>query len=367
MDAQRLELRRSGLGGTDVAKLFGEVTGRGPLDVYLDKRGEGEEFSGNERTDWGLILEPIIAERTAVKLGVILLPCDPLTVRHPDRPWHLGSPDRLMFDVGKVEGELVAEAPGDWNGYFYTAEGAELIPTTDVEHTYRAVGDELRRVGPTGGLEIKSHGHYAGLDYYREGDDPIPGRVRIQCAWYQALLDLDLWNAAALIDTHQHRIFGVPRDREMESYMLEEAERFWTENVLAGVQPDPDGTDSFSRYLNARFTMHDAEMIETSASIEEWAAELKEAKVAAKKLDNRKKTLDQLLKEAIGPHLGVKTDVGKIQWKQRRSGKFRDKDMRAELYSLLEWNPGEIDYFEDGYALPDYRQLYTPQWTRGIK
>lgn len=367
MDAERLELRRSGLGGTDVAKLFGEVTGRGPLDVYLDKRGEGEDFAGNERTEWGNILEPIIAQRTAAKLGVILLPCDPLTVRHPDRPWHLGSPDRLMYDVGQVEGELAADEAGDWNGSFYGHDDAPLTPTTDVEHTHHALVGELRAVGPVGGLEIKSHGHYAGLDYFREGDDPVPGRVRIQCAWYQALLDLDAWKAAALIDTHQHRIFNVSRDREMEAYMLEEAERFWTKNVLACVQPDPDGTDSFSRYLNARFKLHDAEMIATTPAVEEWATELKETKIAAKKLDNRKKTLDQLLKEHIGPHLGVITAVGKLQWKQRRSGKFRDKDMRAALYDLLGWSHDRIEQFEVEYALADYRQLYTPQWTRGIK
>jgi predicted phage-related endonuclease len=367
MDAERKEFRRSGLGGTDVAKLFGEVSGRGPIDVFLDKTGEGDDFAGNERTEWGNILEPIIAQRTAVKLGVILLPSDPLSFRHADRPWQLGSPDRLVYDVGLVEGEHAADEPGDWNGYFYTAEGAALEARTEAEHHHATLAEELRRIGPTGGVEIKSHGHYAGLDYQRQGEDPVPGRVRIQCAWYQSLTDLDSWKAAALIDTHQHRIFDIPRDREMEAYMLEEAERFWTKHVLAGVQPDPDGTESFTRYLNARFTLHDAEMIAPTASIEEWALELKDVKIARKRLEDRKKELENLLKGEIGEHLGVHTEVGKLQWKQRRSGKFRDKELREHLYDRLDLHARERADLEAEYALPDYRQLYTPAWTRGIK
>jgi predicted phage-related endonuclease len=353
MTPEQHSLRMTGIGGTDVAAIFGESKRR-PIDVCREKWGEAEPFDGNERTRWGELLEPVVAAEYAREAGVVLLRPAPPTLRHPDRPWHLGSPDRLCYRPERAGGDV-----GDWSAYADEPGGPRA-----------AVAAALRAEPPDHGLEIKTHGYHAARGYYgerapwRDGDDeddPIPGWVRLQCAWYMALMDVDRWDVAALIDTHQHRIFAVGRDLELEGYLLEEAERFWTQHVIARVPPPPDGSASFADYLRRRFTLHDAEIVDGSADAERWTAELLDLKQQAKALAKREDLAKQHLQAIIGGHLGVRTSAGVVTWKERRSGRFRDAELREVLFDRAGIVGAERAALEAEYAIPNYRALNLPR------
>jgi len=67
-----LEERRSGIGGSDAAAVLGISRYASPMKVYLEKTGELEPFAGNEYTEWGNILEPVIREQFQQRTGFVV-------------------------------------------------------------------------------------------------------------------------------------------------------------------------------------------------------------------------------------------------------------------------------------------------------
>lgn len=323
LTAQQIEMRRHGLGGTDVAAIFGETGRRSAIDVFKDKVGEGDPFDGNRRTRMGTRLEPVVAQMYAEEAKVITLSSNPLTLQHPDRDWHIGSPDRVVMDCDDYRNPVGDYPDGMvWNRH---CEGPR----------------------PIGGLEIKTHGFFGSQDYAAElrdggaedvvrlgaehgGRDTIPGPVRIQIAWYQALLDLDQYHLAALLDTHLLGIVDVPRDKEFEADLLTEAERFWKQNVLAHVEPEADGSASFKKHLAAKFKTHNAEMIDVDDAAS-WLIQHREASAIIKEATATKDEASNRLRAIIGNNMGVKTSgSGKATWKEQK-GKLSYKTVAEEI------------------------------------
>jgi putative phage-type endonuclease len=61
-----LELRRKGLGGSDVATAMGLSPWKSPMQLYLEKTGEIDpEPLTSEVVYWGTVLESVIANRFA--------------------------------------------------------------------------------------------------------------------------------------------------------------------------------------------------------------------------------------------------------------------------------------------------------------
>jgi putative phage-type endonuclease len=322
LTAEQAAARRDGLGGSDIAAIIGESPYRRPIDVWLDKRGEAaNDFAGNERTRWGDVLEPVVAGEYAHREGARLLVAAPKTWVHPEHSWLRGSPDFLACAEGALAGL-----------------GEEIT---------RGTFARARLNSDAWGVEIKTHGFRAGSAYSGgEGevvadDDSIPPHIRVQCAWYQALTGADRWDLAALIDTSNLRTYRIPRDAELEAYLLEEAERFWKRNVLGGVAPEPDGSPSFARYLKQRFAAHSAEIVDAGADVDSLLAEYRDARDAEKAAKAAKDMAAQRIQAAIGEDLGVKTDGGRATWKEQR-GRIDYRRMCEELAEQFSVEPDAL-------------------------
>jgi putative phage-type endonuclease len=97
-----LELRRTGIGGSDALAVAGMDPWKAPLGVYLEKTGIVE--STVEETPlmrWGNMLEPVLADWFQATTGIEVFRCGMLG--HPTREWQLFSPDRLTADGGILE------------------------------------------------------------------------------------------------------------------------------------------------------------------------------------------------------------------------------------------------------------------------
>ena len=99
-----LRERRKGIGGSDVAAIFGLDPYRTPEELWLEKTGQlipVDEPSGDKER--GIRLEPIAAEmymeRTGTSLYRVKTP-----LKHPDHPWMIGNIDRLILPPGRLEG-----------------------------------------------------------------------------------------------------------------------------------------------------------------------------------------------------------------------------------------------------------------------
>jgi putative phage-type endonuclease len=97
-----LELRRSGIGGSDALAVLGLDPWKTRMEVYLDKTGD--DRAGREQTDgmaWGNYVEGPIAEWFTFKTGVKVRRCG--LMQHISRPWQKVSVDRLTADGGILE------------------------------------------------------------------------------------------------------------------------------------------------------------------------------------------------------------------------------------------------------------------------
>jgi len=332
--------RLLGHGGSDVAKIVGEHPNKGPIDVWRAHTGDGVQDDDTERSRAGRWLEPHVIRWFAAggedwpRIGGPYRIAKPPTVYHRDRPWQRGSVDGL--------------------GYY--PEAIAHLPYGDAELS--AV------MAPSFLLEVKTHGWFGSKCYNLDDEDmpliSVPPDKRIQVAWYQELYDCDVAYLAALADTHLKRTFLLPRDRALGAMLLDEVESFRKRYILTGEAPPPDGKPSYHDFLRARFKTHDAELVASTDEVDTAVEALIAIKRDQKRLKAERELAEQVIKKHIGEHAGVKSSSGIVTWKSQRSGKYRDKEMRAELYAVAGWTDVEIAAFEERFALPDNRVMRTP-------
>lgn len=182
--AEWLDARRTGIGSSDASAVAGLNEWASPLSVWLDKL-DGNPLSDrdNEAMEFGRELEPVVANafarRTDRKLRRIGL------VRSLEWPWMLASCDRAV-------------------------------------------------VGEPALVECKTTAWYRGREW---DDDEIPDHAVIQAHHQLAVTGLERVYVPVLIGGQhlEHRV--VERDEQAIANLVEVTGRFWTEHVLARVEP----------------------------------------------------------------------------------------------------------------------------------
>ncbi len=290
-------LRLTGIGGSDIGAICGLSKYRRPIDVWREKRGLGEPFDGNRFTEWGEILEPVVADVYAAKHGAVLAGPFP-SVRTGVAPWHVISVDRI-----ELKNRLIAK-------------GSSVL-----EHR-----GHITRL-----IEIKTANWYGGRAFGVEGSDDLPQAYLAQIAWYQAGLDVDHATCAALINTSDYREYHIERDRELEGYLLERGEAFW-KLVESGTEPEPDGSDQFKRYLQQRFDKTVELTAPSSPDIEAITFKLRQAKVLHRELEKTIELMKQQLQHHIGECTAVETEHGKLTFKFDARGRVNWEDVARELW-----------------------------------
>jgi putative phage-type endonuclease len=89
-----LALRRTGLGGSDVAAIVGLDPYKSPFSIWFDKKYGDDTDSAGESAEIGNVLEDIVARTAAARQGVRIRNTG--TWRSKERPWQLANPDRLI-------------------------------------------------------------------------------------------------------------------------------------------------------------------------------------------------------------------------------------------------------------------------------
>lgn len=333
--------RLEGIGGSDAAAIVGEHPKKSMIDVWNERITGKQNEEEHERLVVGRLLEePVLGWYAAggkmwPRPGGAYQVVRPPTVSHRDRPWHRGSADGLAYVP-----EVVA----------YLGGGDLLLS---------AAPEALDHI-----VELKTHGWFGGRAYDTVDEDgypvAVPADKRIQCAWYMSLYNVSRCRLVALVDTHLRRTYDIERDLQFEADLLELVDRFWRRNVLGRVEPDPDGSESFSKHIKARYLTHGAHLVNTTPEIDEAIREQIAIKRQQSMLKERKELLDQKIKVHIADALGIRTSIGHVTWKSQASGKLREADARAELYKRCGMTDAEIARFEAEFATPDHRVLRTP-------
>lgn len=179
--------RRRGLGGSDTPVLFGECKHQSEYGLWLDKTGltpDDELTDAMRRGNW---LEPHLADWFSEQTGLEVARCGLLASTERD---HLRTnPDRLVADGGNLE-----------------------IKTHAV---YADAAKEWRNGGISRAAYLQAQQQLA-----------VTGRSH---AWF-----------VAFIDPTPHLRGPIPRDENLIGEIIDRADRFWHNHVVAGVPPEVD-------------------------------------------------------------------------------------------------------------------------------
>ncbi len=276
-DAQ-LEQRKHGIGASEIGAVCGINPWRGPIDVWLDKT-EGPRplpSDAQHRCDWGTTLEPVIADWYSARHKVELHMSG--TLVGPE-PWILATPDRLVYDT---------------NG----------LPSS---------GIEIKVVGS----RVASHWTEAHPADY----------VIAQCQWGLLVTGLDRWDIVASIAGAPPVSYEVLRDAEMIDMMIARGRALW-KHVQDRTPPEPDGTDSYRRYLARRYP-------DSSGSTRElpfagrYVRDFQRAQTDVRAAKWREDAAKNKLRELIGPDEAICGTWGRVTNRPTKKG---NRTLRVTSY-----------------------------------
>ena len=229
------ELRKLGLGGSDLPIIFGLSTYKTPYVLFLEKLGLIEsDWQETEQQYWGHRLEPVIRDHFALKHGV--------TIEVPDS--NAPPLQHPMFDfmLGNIDGYIV-----EWDAI----------------------------------LEIKCSDKFMRGEWGEEGSDVIPMQYLVQVAHYCAVKNCNKAIIAVLIGGNEYREFTYLRDHTLEGQIMQAAINFWRA-VQAQEAPETVNIDD----LKIKYSMvKEFTIVECNAEIAKHVSQLAEVKAKKKELD----------------------------------------------------------------------------------
>ena len=242
-------LRRTGIGGSDVAAIFGCSSNkkRNPLSVYLDKKGLSTPFGGNADTEFGHLLEPFILDRYEEAEGV-KLERNTGFKRHADVSYFIGNIDALS------DKNIIVDAK---NVGIYGDSG---------QYNKKAWGEP------------------------RTNQMPLP--YLLQIAHYCMVHDLDEGHMVPFFGGSDLRVYVYKRNKAFEQRMTEKLTRFWEEHVLADKPPTDAGT--FEQVTLLWKQLNPADQLPANPDIVDLCARLKDLKAQQ---DHLKDIFDEAKKE----------------------------------------------------------------------
>lgn len=210
--------RRLGVSASEIAAVMGISPWESPFSLHWRKR-EGWESEASPEMSAGTRLEPVIAEWWADE-------CDPnenLTIAHspllahPDRPWQLASPDRLVHEACLAcgDGWVPLDSAGCYDCH-NTQLGSPALAVLECKYVAQS------------------------WDGWGEpGSDDIPVYYRAQVLWQCDVVDVEDWYLAAL-GPGGFREYHGRRDEADLRVMREYGRRFMAD-LEAGNPPALDG------------------------------------------------------------------------------------------------------------------------------
>lgn len=281
LTTEQLEMRRTGIGASEVAAVCGISPWQSPIDVWLRKVGATGEEEPNEAMQAGNFLERGILDWYAHEMGGIALETGLPTLRHPKHEFAFATPD------------------GRWK------DGSRLVQVKNV------------------GLRMTAH--------WGEDPESIPEDYRAQIEWEMEVTGVSRCDVAVCIGGQKLRIYPIERDPELAASLVVIVGAFWRNHVLAEVPPPIDASDSARRYLEKRHPSHVKPLAVAPPEAEEWAHRYAAALALEKQADDEKRLAGNKLREMIGEAEGVAGPWGKATWKQNGKAAPAWKQIAEEL------------------------------------
>jgi len=267
--------RRMGIGGSDVGAICGINDYKSPLAVYMDKVSGGDGFTGNLATEVGTELEGFVRRKTKewfAEQGIkAAISREHHMLQHPTIPYMLANLDGLIKLPGRGQGVL----------------------------------------------ECKTASEYQSDNW---ADDKVPDSYYMQCMHYLEVTGLDYCVIACLIGNRQFVVRIIERDERVIARMKEIEREFWEERVVKMNPPDPDGSESSGRALQALY-QEDCEKVIDLGDMAQDVAFYHTLGDEIKEREALREGIKQRIQAKMGYASVAMVEGGKITWKtQARKG-----------------------------------------------
>jgi putative phage-type endonuclease len=281
---QWLTVRRTGIGGSEVAAVLGMSKYASPLEIYLDKVGElpldrPQHPDLEEAAFWGLAHEPTIARVFAERSGLRVVE-GPGTLAHVERHWMLANVDRFVLDEDEA--------------------------------------------APSSLLEIKTRSAYQ-LDEWLLS---VPDGPALQTHWYLAVTGYRHAHVAALLGGNRLRIHRVERDEGLVEHLVALLGEFW-QGVLDHRPPAVDGSEATEELLGHLYDVKaDAVTVADPAEVLPLLERRRELKAREERTADELRDVDNQLKAIAGEAEIVKTQ-GTVAFTWKQNGPLATKRFTA--------------------------------------
>ena len=199
-----LRLRQSGIGGSDISAVMGFNPYKTAYDLYHDKINDVVEDAQSDAAYWGTTLEDVVAKEYALRNDCKVQKVNYM-IRHPKFDFALANIDRAVINPA-ISGNVRLK-----DGKLTT--------------------DKL--------LEVKTASEYMKNVWGDEASDQVPDNYNLQCQWYMGITGVDECDLALLLGGNKYRQYNIKFDSELFEIMIDEAQNFWINHVLARVEPTP--------------------------------------------------------------------------------------------------------------------------------
>jgi putative phage-type endonuclease len=304
-----LDVRRSGIGGSDVAAILGLDGFRSPRHVYEAKHGRGDD-GDSEAAEVGREIEDFIAYMFTRRSGVETAPT-PGTLANLTRPWMLANVDRFALD-----------------------------PRT---------GEVL---GP---VELKNRSEYQAEDW--EGEQPPDGPA-LQCHWYMAVGGWSHGYVAGLVGGNKLRWFRLERNEELIGYLIEACERWWRRHVVEGFPPPPDGHPATKPLLARLWDVKVEDVVQVSRDRARVLRARREALRAQAKAIGEELALVENTMRLICGEAGIARAGRDTAWTYQPTGTFASSRFREEQPELAAQYTRSVEAVDTARLQADHPEIY---------
>ena len=277
-----LQLRKTGIGGSDAGAICGMNPYSSPMTVFQNKTCEVLEEQDNEAVRQGHDLEDYVAQRFMEATG--------LKVRR--------------------------------SNYMYRSE----------EYPFMIADVDRLVVGEDAGLECKTTSAY-NADKWKDGE--IPLHYIMQCYHYMAVTGKRTWYIAAVILGREFTYRKLEWDDELIRQMIEAEQDFWENHVMKKVMPDPDGSKACDAVLEHYFHMAQKAGTIELTGFDEKLCRREEILSQISELQQEQSKIEQEVKLYMQENEFAVSDNYRVSWSNVETTRLdtqRIKQERPEIY-----------------------------------
>lgn len=281
---QWLELRKTGIGGSDAGALAGLSKWESPFTVYCDKLSLVPEKEDSEAMRQGRDLEEYVAKRFCEKEG-----------KKIKRYQYLLRSKKYPFATANVDRVIVGE------NALLECKTTSLLNKTDFE------------------------------------SGNIPEYWYCQCQHYLAVTGCDRCYLAVAVLGKAYYCFIIERNEADIAALMTIEANFWNENVLKQIEPTPDGSERAGEAIKQLYGWNNESDAEVdlepySKNMEEYLQIGDQIKALTSKQEQIKQEIQLYLKDSSGGRSGGY----KVIWKTQESRRIDSKKLQKELPDVYE-------------------------------